>query len=214
MIKDSYPMNIGGELIRNELKLLTRMEQGNLMGGSNSVRFLVLHCSATRCNQSYTVEQMKKDHKSRGFMTIGYHFYIRRDGTMTQHRRLLEVGAHARPYNRCSIGICYEGGLDANGKPADTVPRHKTSPWRNSSRASAPTILTPRSSAIVTSLACARNALASTPRNGSKTSNSIFSRRKLHPTTSLAPFFGARDFCFKIIKKAKNKSKSIEISYT
>lgn len=92
MIKDSYPMNIGGELIRNELKLLTRMEQGNLMGGSNSVRFLVLHCSATRCNQSYTVEQMKKDHKSRGFMTIGYHFYIRRDGTMTQHRRLLEWG--------------------------------------------------------------------------------------------------------------------------
>mgnify|MGYP003001367507 CR=1 FL=1 len=120
MIKDSYPMNIGGELIRNELKLLTRMEQGNLMGGSNSVRFLVLHCSATRCNQSYTVEQMKKDHKSRGFMTIGYHFYIRRDGTMTQHRRLLEVGAHARPYNRCSIGICYEGGLDADGRPADT----------------------------------------------------------------------------------------------
>ena len=120
MIKDSYPMNIGGELIKNELKLLTRMEQGNLMGGSNSVRFLVLHCSATRCNQSYTVEQMKKDHKSRGFMTIGYHFYIRRDGTMTQHRKLLEVGAHARPYNRCSIGICYEGGLDEQGKPCDT----------------------------------------------------------------------------------------------
>ena len=128
MIKDSYPMNIGGELIRNELKLLTRMEQGNLMGGSNSVRFLVLHCSATRCNQSYTVEQMKKDHKSRGFMTIGYHFYIRRDGTMTQHRRLLEVGAHARPYNRCSIGICYEGGLDENGHPADTrTPAQKDS---------------------------------------------------------------------------------------
>lgn len=125
MIKDSYPMNIGGELIRNELKLLTRMEQGNLMGGSNSVRFLVLHCSATRCNQSYTVEQMKKDHKARGFMTIGYHFYIRRDGTMTQHRRLLEVGAHARPYNRCSIGICYEGGLDENGKPANTLTREQ-----------------------------------------------------------------------------------------
>ena len=30
------------------------------------------------------------------------------------------VGAHARPYNAHSIGICYEGGLDANGKPADT----------------------------------------------------------------------------------------------
>ena len=46
-------------------------------------------------------------------------FFVR-DGTMTQHRFLLEVGAHARPYNRCSIGICYEGGLDEHGKPCDT----------------------------------------------------------------------------------------------
>lgn len=51
---------------------------------------------------------------------MGYHFYIRRDGSVTQHRKLLEVGAHCRPWNRCSIGICYEGGLDADGRPADT----------------------------------------------------------------------------------------------
>lgn len=112
---------IAGELVRNELTLLHRKEQGELMESIDSIRFLVLHCSATRCNRSYSVEQMMKDHKARGFRTIGYHFYIRRDGTMTQHRRLLEVGAHARPYNRCSIGICYEGGLDVNGKPANTL---------------------------------------------------------------------------------------------
>lgn len=41
-------------------------------------------------------------------------------GTVSQHRRLLEVGAHCRPFNRCSIGICYEGGLDPDGHPADT----------------------------------------------------------------------------------------------
>ncbi len=67
-----------------------------------------------------TVEQLLRDHKIRGFRTVGYHFYIRKDGTLTQHRRLLEVGAHARGYNRCSIGICYEGGLDECGKPCDT----------------------------------------------------------------------------------------------
>jgi N-acetylmuramoyl-L-alanine amidase len=33
------------------------------------------------------------------------------------------VGSHARPYNRCSIGICYEGGLDDEGRPADTLTR-------------------------------------------------------------------------------------------
>ncbi len=41
-------------------------------------------------------------------------------GIITQHRKLKEVGAHCRPWNRCSIGICYEGGLDAEGHPADT----------------------------------------------------------------------------------------------
>ena len=40
---------------------------------------------------------------------------------LSQHRKLLEVGAHCRPYNRCSIGICYEGGLDEEGRPANTL---------------------------------------------------------------------------------------------
>ena len=30
------------------------------------------------------------------------------------------VGAHCLNHNRYSIGVCYEGGLDARGQPADT----------------------------------------------------------------------------------------------
>ena len=120
MIKDTFPMIIGEEKVRSERTLLAGVENGKYMTSADSVRFLVLHCSATRCNQDYSVEQLRRDHKARGFYDIGYHFYIRKDGTMTQHRKLLEVGAHARPYNRCSIGICYEGGLDEEGKPCDT----------------------------------------------------------------------------------------------
>lgn len=120
MTEDKFPLTVGEELARSERALLARVENGQMMESVDSVRFLVLHCSATRRNQNYTVEHLMRDHKARGFRTIGYHFYIRRDGTMTQHRRLLEVGAHARPYNRCSIGICYEGGLDEHGKPCDT----------------------------------------------------------------------------------------------
>ena len=30
------------------------------------------------------------------------------------------AGAHARGYNAISLGVCYEGGLDENGKAADT----------------------------------------------------------------------------------------------
>ena len=121
MITEQFPLVIGGETVRTERTLLSKVESGSLMMSADSVKFLVLHCSATRCNQGYSVEQLRRDHKARGFRDIGYHFYVRRDGTMTQHRKLLEVGAHCRPYNRCSIGICYEGGLDEQGRPKNTL---------------------------------------------------------------------------------------------
>ncbi len=89
----------------------------------SSIRFLVIHCTATRYDRDYTVEQLERDHRLRGFDGIGYHFYIRKDGTLTQCRPLEKVGAHAKPYNHCSLGIAYEGGLDDNGKPADTRTR-------------------------------------------------------------------------------------------
>ena len=101
------------------------MRSSNMMSTSD-VKYLVIHCSATRSNQDYTATQLRRDHLARGFRKIGYHFYIRRNGVMTQHRMLIEVGAHARPYNHCSIGICYEGGLDENGVPCDTRTKRQT----------------------------------------------------------------------------------------
>ena len=120
MIQETFPIIVGGAEVLNERILLTQVENGLLMNGADSVRFIVIHCSATRCDRDYTVEQLLRDHKVRGFRTIGYHFYIRKNGVVAQHRKLLEVGAHARGFNRCSIGICYEGGLDEYGNPADT----------------------------------------------------------------------------------------------
>ena len=119
MITEQFPMTIAGDTVATEDNLLTNVEKGAKMA-PESVSYLILHCSATRSDRDYTVEQLKRDHLARGFIDVGYHYYIRRDGTLTQHRRLNEVGAHCRPFNRCSIGICYEGGLDANGKPKDT----------------------------------------------------------------------------------------------
>ncbi len=100
------------------------MRQSQYMS-ANDIKYLVLHCSASRCNEDYSVELLRRDHKARGFYDIGYHFYIRKDGKKTQHRMLLEVGAHCIPYNRCSIGICYEGGLDEDGKPANTLTKEQ-----------------------------------------------------------------------------------------
>ena len=119
MIQETFPLSIGGDQVATEDKLLTDVEPGIFMS-PDSVSYLIIHCSATREDHDYTPEQLKHDHLQRGFIDVGYHFYIRKDGTTTQHRRLNEVGAHCRPFNRCSIGICYEGGLDTNGKPKDT----------------------------------------------------------------------------------------------
>ncbi len=90
------------------------MRRSQLMS-VDDVKYQILHCSATRRNQDYTEEMLLRDHLARHFRGIGYHFYVRKDGKMSQHRKILEVGAHCVPYNRCSIGICYEGGLDENG---------------------------------------------------------------------------------------------------
>ena len=126
MITQSFPMIIGGDEVIDENQLHFTVEDGFYMQSPDSVRYLILHCSATRCDRTYTVKQMLRDHQARGFRTIGYHFYVTRSGIVTQHRKLLEVGAHCRPWNRCSIGICYEGGLDEQGKPADTRTAEQT----------------------------------------------------------------------------------------
>ena len=85
------------------------------------INLIVIHCSATRSNQSFTVEDLRASHNAQFHgKGIGYHYYITRDGQVYQTRSEAEVGMHARRYNAHSIGICYEGGLDEHGQAADT----------------------------------------------------------------------------------------------
>lgn len=84
------------------------------------INLIVLHCSATKDTQTYTPEQLERDHKARGFIQAGYHFYIRRNGEIVSMRPVEQIPAHAKGFNRNSIAICYEGGLDVSGKPKDT----------------------------------------------------------------------------------------------
>lgn len=85
------------------------------------INLIVIHCTATRCNRNYTVQQLFHDHvEVNHWRYIGYHFYIRRNGMVEETRPMSVAGAHAKGYNAHSIGICYEGGLDEKGNPADT----------------------------------------------------------------------------------------------
>ena len=80
----------------------------------------MVHCSATREGHALTPEALEAEHRRRGFRTTGYHYYIRRDGTVLGTCSLELPGAHCRGHNKYSVGICYEGGLDAMGNPKDT----------------------------------------------------------------------------------------------
>jgi N-acetyl-anhydromuramyl-L-alanine amidase AmpD len=73
-----------------------------------TITLIVVHCSAVRPNQC-----------------IDYHYVIRRDGSIEQGRPEWQIGAHCVNHNAHSIGICYEGGLNIRGQPADTCSRNK-----------------------------------------------------------------------------------------
>ena len=89
------------------------------------IDLIVVHCSATREDRRYRVTTLIADH-ARRFGFTGYHYYITRGGWVYQTRHEQLVGAHAKGYNSHSLGVCYEGGLNTKGEPADTrTPRQK-----------------------------------------------------------------------------------------
>ena len=85
------------------------------------VKEIIIHCSATREEQQVSVDTIRDWHLAKGWNDIGYHFYIDLDGTINKGRDIDKIGAHCKGHNRNSIGICYCGGVEADGKtPKDT----------------------------------------------------------------------------------------------
>lgn len=81
---------------------------------------IIVHCSATKAGLDFTATDIDRWHRERGFNGIGYHYVIRLDGKLEKGRDVTLAGAHCKGWNERSVGICYIGGLDENGRPADT----------------------------------------------------------------------------------------------
>lgn len=89
-----------------------------------NVKQIILHCSATREGVNIGVNTIRRWHMSppRNWSDIGYHYVIALDGRIQVGRPEERSGAHTKGQNDDSIGICYIGGVDQDGKtPKDTV---------------------------------------------------------------------------------------------
>ena len=92
-----------------------------------ATRYIVLHCSATRPAQFVDASIIRQWHKAKGWSDIGYHYVIRRDGTVEPGRAETAIGAHVAGHNASTLGICLVGGLNnTTAKPEDNfTPRQR-----------------------------------------------------------------------------------------
>lgn len=74
-----------------------------------ATKYIVLHHAASI---SCTAKDVDRWHKANGWSGIGYHFFVRKDGSIYRGRPEWAIGAHAEGKNSESIGICAEGNYD------------------------------------------------------------------------------------------------------
>ena len=71
--------------------------------------YIILHHAASsKCSP----DDIHKIHLGNGWAGIGYHFYVRKDGSVYTGRPIDMLGAHTNNYNSQAIGICFEGNFE------------------------------------------------------------------------------------------------------
>lgn len=81
---------------------------GALSKRRSTSRIILHHAAARKCS----AQQIHSWHLANGWVGIGYHFLVRKDGSVYRGRPEDTVGAHAGNNNYDSIGICFEGSFD------------------------------------------------------------------------------------------------------
>lgn len=81
---------------------------------------IIVHCTATPMGKDFHAQDIRNMHIKNGWNDIGYHYLITLDGTIEKGRPISKAGAHCLYHNAHSVGVCYVGGCDINGKSADT----------------------------------------------------------------------------------------------
>lgn len=84
--------------------------------------FIVVHCAATPPEVDIGATEIDQWHRERGWDGCGYHYVIRRDGTLEDAlegpcRPEWAIGAHVGGHNHNTVGVCLVGGVAPSGEP-------------------------------------------------------------------------------------------------
>ena len=88
-------------IIESNLKFHGEFTDGNIP------KRIILHHAAG----NGTVDQIHQEHLDKGWIGIGYHYYVRKDGNIYKGRPDCAIGAHCLGFNTNSLGICAEGNF-------------------------------------------------------------------------------------------------------
>lgn len=78
---------------------------GNLSYGNLPVMIVLHHAEASKC----TIEDIHRWHLSNGWIGCGYHYFVRKNGSIYRGRPEGAIGSHCPGANSNSISICAEG---------------------------------------------------------------------------------------------------------
>jgi len=85
------------------------------MSKRKETKYIIIHSTETKPSVDLSARDIDERHRKKGLLKIGYHFVIRRDGTINVGRPLCEIGAHLQKQDKKSVGVCMVGGLNTRG---------------------------------------------------------------------------------------------------
>lgn len=91
----------------------TNLQFKEMSTRTKTERIILHHAAATNCS----AEDIHRWHLNNGWAGAGYHFLVRKNGTIYRLRNEDKVGAHAYGSNYNSIGICFEGNYMEEDMP-------------------------------------------------------------------------------------------------
>lgn len=79
---------------------------------------ITVHCSATSPSHDWGAVEVDRMHRAQGWLCIGYHYVIRRNGVVEEGRPVAAEGSHCKDglRNRTNIGISLIGGVSEKPK--------------------------------------------------------------------------------------------------